>query len=263
LRAFHRAQPGVTSRAFAHGRMVGAGSSYELLADEATGSEGQILDLACGDGYLLEVLRRRGVAAERLFGIDLSADELALARARTALEGVELVQERAQALPFADASFDRVVSHMALMLMGEVEVVVSELARVLTPGGAFAAILGGGPRAGSAFELFLEIFLEAYRRQPERIPRLGDPRLRTDAGLREIFGRGFAPPVVRDAYVDVGGALETVCECLMTIYESAALPEHERKLVREAFADHARPLQRPDGTLSCEVAIRLVVAHRR
>jgi SAM-dependent methyltransferase len=265
LLAFHRERPGVTSRAFAHGRGEGGGSSYELLADVAAGSKGQILDLACGDGHLLEVLRRRGVAAERLFGVDMSADELALARVRPDLAGVTLVQERAQALSFADASFELVLSHMALMLMSEVGDVVSELARVLAPGGTLAAILGGGPRAGSTFELFLDLFLEAYRRQPEHIPRLGDRRVRTDAGLREIVGprSGFAPPVVRDVYVDVGGPLEAVCETLMTIYEAAALPERERARVREAFADRARPWLRADGTLPCEMCVRLVVARRR
>jgi SAM-dependent methyltransferase len=265
LLAFHRGQPGVTSRAFAHGRVAGRGSSYEMLADQVGEGSGRILDLACGDGHLLEVLRRRGVPAARLVGLDMSADELELARARPALEGALLVRERAQALPFADASFDCVVSHMALMLMSDVDAVVSELARVLAPGGLLAAVLGGGPRAGSTFELFLDLFLEAYRGQPERIPALGDRRMRRDAGVAEIVGphSGFAPPEIRDAYVELDGSRETVCESLMTIYESAALSEREREAVREAFTARARARLRADGTLPCEMAIRLVLARRR
>ncbi|MFF8732632.1 class I SAM-dependent methyltransferase [Streptomyces sp. NPDC015171] len=50
-------------------------------------------------------------------------------------------------LPFADDGFDACVCPMALMLMGEIELVMAEIARVLSPGGVPACVVGGGPRA--------------------------------------------------------------------------------------------------------------------
>ena len=261
---FHRQHPGVTSRAFARGRIGQGGSSYAWLADEVPSGAGRILDLGCGDGHLLEVLRARGLACEQLAGVDLSAAELEAAQTRPSLAGVTLVCERAQALSFADASFDCVLSHLALMLMSPVEEVISELARVMSPGGVLATVVGGGPRVGTAFELFLDRFLEAYRAQPRRIPPLGDRRTRTAEGLAELFGAhtGFTPPALRDAYVDLSGPLEEVCDTLMTIYETAALPPPALAAVRASFFKRAQPLASPDGIIPCEMAVRLVTARR-
>ena len=80
LRDFHRQYPGVTSRAFARGRIDQGGSSYAWLADEVPEGAGRILDLGCGDGHLLDVLRSRGLVAEQLVGVDLSAAELEAGR---------------------------------------------------------------------------------------------------------------------------------------------------------------------------------------
>src|ERR1043165_7554754 len=57
-------------------------SWYDWLAGEVRDlpAEAGILDLACGDGYLMSLLASRG--GRRLVGIDRSAEELAAARAR-------------------------------------------------------------------------------------------------------------------------------------------------------------------------------------
>jgi ubiquinone/menaquinone biosynthesis C-methylase UbiE len=60
------------------------------------------------------MLLARGVAETT--GVDMSPGELRAARARLG-EAVPLVEARAQALPFADGSFDLVTCHLAFMLM--------------------------------------------------------------------------------------------------------------------------------------------------
>jgi SAM-dependent methyltransferase len=161
LADFHDRSPGGSPRAFAPLAVRdGAGhrhpSSYHALraalqAALAAGGngdggggggmpDGPVLDLACGDGHLLALLQPLG---RPLLGVDLSAGELAAARARLG-DGVALYQARAQALPLADASVAAVTCHMALMLMSEPAQVLAELARVLRPGGRLLAVL---PRA--------------------------------------------------------------------------------------------------------------------
>lgn len=67
--------------------------------------------------------------------MDLSAAHLDLARARPQLAAADLRRARVQELPFADGSFDAVVSHMVLMLLPDADAVIADAARVLAPGG--------------------------------------------------------------------------------------------------------------------------------
>jgi SAM-dependent methyltransferase len=89
-----------------------------------------VLDLGCGAG-MLALLKRKGVV---LAGVDLSA-ECALAALRNGYDRT-LSAELAR-LPFADASFDYVVSLDVLGHVGfeEKDAVLSEIRRVLRPGG--------------------------------------------------------------------------------------------------------------------------------
>ena len=66
-------------------------------------------------------------------GVDVSADQLQLARAR----GVDVVEADAEALPFEDGSFDAAVSMFTHTDVGDFAAVVAEVARVLRPGGRF------------------------------------------------------------------------------------------------------------------------------
>ncbi|HEX5119448.1 MAG TPA: class I SAM-dependent methyltransferase [Pseudonocardiaceae bacterium] len=92
-------------------------TSYRFLADRVAGAQ-SVLDLGCADGTLLVVLARNG--ANGLAGVDLSAGELALARGRPELRDADLRLARAQELPFADDSFDAIVSHMASVARTEI-----------------------------------------------------------------------------------------------------------------------------------------------
>ena len=265
LLAFHRAHPGCTSEAFGRGRIDGGGSSYDLLADVVDGEPGAVLDLGCGDGHLLELLVARGIPARRLVGLDLSEHELAIARGRAALQGAALLQGRAQALPMADGSVGAVVSHLALMLMSDIEQVVGEIVRVLRPGGLLATVVGGGPKLGDSFELFLDLLAPIVRRRERSVPRLGDPRCRGERGIHELFGAaaGFSgTPRIDDVRVDLSGTAEQVWRTLSTIYEMHELPPEATAELRDAFLPAALALA-PDGrTVPCSMFARTIVATR-
>src|ERR671917_1494501 len=89
-----------------------------------------VLDLGCGAG-VLALLKRKGVT---LAGVDLSA-ECALAARRNGYD--QTLSAELTRLPFADASFDYVVSLDVLGHVGfsEKDAVLAEIRRVLRPGG--------------------------------------------------------------------------------------------------------------------------------
>src|SRR5512134_1405062 len=116
VQLFHRQRPGATAAVMARAQSP-AGSSYDRLARvvPVTATPQTVLDLACGDGYLLDLLRRRRQPGLRWLGIDRSAAELQAARRR--LGPAALCQARAQQLPLADASIDGILCHLGLMLL--------------------------------------------------------------------------------------------------------------------------------------------------
>ena len=101
-----------------------------MLSRAVSRSPGRALDVGCGEGRFCRLLRRRGVA---VVGIDPTATLISTARARdgkgTYLKGV------AEALPFADATFDLVVSYLSLIDIPDMHLAIPEMARVLKPGG--------------------------------------------------------------------------------------------------------------------------------
>jgi ArsR family transcriptional regulator len=96
---------------------------------------GDLLDIGTGTGRMIKLC---AADADRAIGVDLSREMLAVARAN--LEGPDfrhctLRRAPAENLPFADASFDVVLSHMVLHFLPDPARAVAEAARVLRPGG--------------------------------------------------------------------------------------------------------------------------------
>jgi ubiquinone/menaquinone biosynthesis C-methylase UbiE len=93
-----------------------------------------VLDVATGAGNAAIPAARAG---GRVTGLDLVPELLEHARRHAAEAEVEIewVEGDAEALPFADASFDRVLSTIGVMFAPRQDVAAAELARVCKPGG--------------------------------------------------------------------------------------------------------------------------------
>lgn len=93
----------------------------------------QVLDLACGTGSLLQVLRRNWPQIE-LIGLDLSFEMLGVAAGKLG-SGAALCQGSAEQLPWRGSVFDLVISTSAFHYFRDPECVLAEIRRVLRPGG--------------------------------------------------------------------------------------------------------------------------------
>jgi ubiquinone/menaquinone biosynthesis C-methylase UbiE len=104
---------------------------YHFAARLVAGRD--VLDVACGAGYGSALLAR---SAAKVTGADISAAAVDHARRRYAgVPNVEFRQADCTALPFADASFDVVVSFETVEHIAAQEAFLDEVRRVLRPGG--------------------------------------------------------------------------------------------------------------------------------
>ena len=113
----------------------------ELAAQYVKGVD--VLEVGCGTGL---VLRRIAPIARRAVGIDLSPAMLERARKR----GLDVREASADELPFEDASFDVALSFKTLPHVPDLSRALSEMARVVRPGGVLIAELYN-PRSARAF----------------------------------------------------------------------------------------------------------------
>jgi SAM-dependent methyltransferase len=101
-----------------------------------------VLDIGCGSGgAALHLIRAHGAA--HVTGFDVEGPVIEQARARAAREGLAdraaFVRGEPGPLPFPDESFDGVFSKDALLHVPDKDAIFAEIARVLRPGGWFAA----------------------------------------------------------------------------------------------------------------------------
>ena len=124
----------------------------------------RVLDVATGTAAVaIELVRRHGCS---VVGLDQSAEMLAEGGARVKQAGlpkrIELVEGRADALPFEDASFDALTFTYLLRYVDDPAATLRELARVVRTGGTIASLeFGVPPRLlpRAAWELYVRVGL--------------------------------------------------------------------------------------------------------
>jgi SAM-dependent methyltransferase len=155
-----------------------AGGALEWL-DAQAGD--RILDLGCGNGQLTARLAATGA---RVTGVDLSPEMVAAARAL----GLGAEVANAEALPFADGSFDAVFSNAALHWVRDHDAMQAEVYRVLKPGGRFVAEMGGhGNIAAIRVALIAALAHHGQAGREDGVNYYPTP----DAYTRRLAGHGF------------------------------------------------------------------------
>lgn len=125
----HGARDYVTSAVHAEGADL-----QRIAAIAAAQAPSQALDLGCGGGHVSYAIAAQ---ASRVTACDLSSEMLAAVAAEAARRGIGNIETRraaAEALPFADASFDFLACRFSAHHWRDVAAGLSEARRVLRPG---------------------------------------------------------------------------------------------------------------------------------
>src|ERR1044071_576743 len=121
-----------------------------LLDAVEAGPGVRLLDVASGPGYVVAAAAQRSAIAT---GVDFSAPMVAEAARR--YSKMNFRRGDAEALPFADDSFDAVTMTFGLLHLGDPDKALAEACRVLRPGGRFAFTVWAKPEETAGFGITL------------------------------------------------------------------------------------------------------------
>ncbi len=167
--------------------------AVEPLLDAVGAGPGvRLLDVASGPGYVADAAVKRGASA---VGVDFTAAMVAQARER--YPGADYREGDAEALPFADSSFDAVVMNFGLLHLARPEQALGEAGRVLRAGGRMGFTVWAKPEEAVAFGIVLGA-VETHGDMNVPLPpgppffRFSDP----EECQRALRAAGFAKPNV-------------------------------------------------------------------
>lgn len=257
---------------------VGAAEAYEatlvpalmqewaprLVAAARIAPGHHVLDVACGTGVLTREVAERVAPDGSVVGLDLDGDMLVVGRAIR--PDLHWQRGSVEALPYPDASFDAVVSQFGLMFVANVPQALTEIWRVLKPGGRLALAVWASLEETPAYEAethLIERIAGPVASAPLRVPfNLGDRRVFeahfATAGIpfesiATVKGSGRFPSVRAMVAADVIGWLP-----VMGVHLS---PETVEAILQEAEVELA-PWRQADGTAAFASPAHVAVAVR-
>ncbi|HIT74494.1 MAG TPA: class I SAM-dependent methyltransferase [Candidatus Avipropionibacterium avicola] len=180
LTGFHRDRAGAIEAVLTRSR-AGDDNPYRWLARAVSSQSRTVVDIASGAG---PVARELAHPNRTVVSVDISYDELKLVD-----QAGPAVQADALRLPMADGVADVVTSSMGLAVVTPATDVLSEMARIVRPGG-LVVLLGPSVRPTSvrdARELgLLFAAMRARIRFPGVLERIGLATALPAAGLRKV-----------------------------------------------------------------------------
>ncbi|WP_428261475.1 class I SAM-dependent methyltransferase [Haliangium sp.] len=159
-----------------------------LIEHLRLGSADAVLEVGAGPGAGALAVREHLRPGARLVVTDIATKMVELARAKLPAD-IEVLEADAEALPFADASFDRLLGNLNLMLVFDPDRALAEAHRVLRPGARAAWSVWGRPSHSAMFTVPPEA---ARKVGIEMAPSRSNFHLGDRQALRaKVLGHGF------------------------------------------------------------------------
>jgi SAM-dependent methyltransferase len=223
-----------------------------------------MLDVACGTGALTLAAAEAVGARGRVVGLDANPEMLAVARRKPG--AIEWREGRAEALPFADGTFDAVVSQFGMMFFDDKPQALREMMRVLEPGGRLAVAVCGAVERSSGYAAFAGLLDRLFGREAGDAFRapfvLGDAdalcRIAAAAG---IDGAAVEERVGTVRFRSIAELVSTERACVWTL--GGILDEEQfERLLRASEAELA-PFADGDGTVAFDMPALILTARKR
>lgn len=237
--------------------------SESLIDHVGVSPSTRLLDVATGTGHAALAAARRMASVT---GIDYVPALLDIAGRRAAAEdlAVEFLEADAENLPFADGSFDAVVSAIGVMFSADHARAAQELVRVCAPGGriALANWTPEGFVGGMLATVGKHVSPPPGAQPPTRwgveatlVELLGDEVRDLESFTRTVTQRFDSAEQFADLFLEYYGP---------TYSAANRLDEAGRAALREDLIDLAKRFDRgTDGTVVCDWEYRIVLAVRR
>ena len=138
IREYFNAQQGRHIRAATRDDAIGFNYRTKLgwFADRLRSVRGRLLDVGCNIGNLAWFLRQSGISPTglQIIGVDIAGEAVAAAVKRQ-IPGATFQVSNVRSLPFPDSCFDAVSLMEVIEHLSEQQCALTEIARVLQPGG--------------------------------------------------------------------------------------------------------------------------------
>lgn len=188
--------------------VIGGPFAADLVDDAAPSPGERVLDVACGTGAVTRLAAERVGPTGSLAALDVNPAMLAVARSIPSSGGaIQWYETSAEAMPLPDGAFDVVLCQLGLQFVADKPAALSEMRRVLAPGGR---VLVSVPAPNALFDVLIDALARHAGEQAAGFVRavfsMPEPaaieRLFRDAGFGEVavrtYSRSLRLPHARD-----------------------------------------------------------------
>lgn len=224
----------------------------------------KVLDVACGTGVLACSAADLVGLQGSVVGLDPNADMLAVARSKSTK--IEWAEGKAESMPFADDSFDAVVSQFGLMFFDDRPGAFREMMRVLRSGGRLAVAVCDAVEHSPGYSTLAELLQKLFGDDIANAFRapfvLGNSRrLQSICAEAGIMDAAVQQKVGTVRFSSIESLISTERACVWTLggllnetQFAALLNEAERRL--KPFANH-------DGAVTFDMPALIVTARKQ